>query len=99
MFFFYLYTNNYVIDEACHFASIDEVLQDFFIIVWNIASELVSLKNITASLNDPFSVVNAAFHLSSSFIHTLLYPHHRSIFVNTFFVLIFYTMSKIKGKG
>jgi len=33
-----------------------------FIIVWNIARELVSLKNITVGLKSPSFVVNATFH-------------------------------------
>ena len=39
-----------------------------FIIVWNIARELVSPKNITFGSNDSSGAVNAAFHLSLSFI-------------------------------
>ena len=60
-----------------------------FIIIWNIAGGLVSPKNITIGLNNPSRVVNATFHLSSSFIHILLYPHHKSNLLNTFFVPIF----------
>ena len=70
-----------------------------FIIVWNIASEFVNPKNIIVGLNDPSGVVNTTFHSSPSFILILLYPHHKSIFVNTLFVLMFSTMSEIKGKG
>jgi len=40
--------------------------------VWNVTGEFVRLKNITVGLNDLSGVVNAIFHLSSSFIHTLL---------------------------
>ena len=43
-----------------------------FIMVWNIARELTSPKNITIGLNNPSGVVNTIFHLFSSFIHTLL---------------------------
>jgi len=67
--------------------------------VWNVMGKFVNLKNITVGSNDPSGVVNTAFHSSPSFIHTLLYPHCKSIFVNTFFVPIFSTMSEIKGKG
>ena len=70
-----------------------------YIMVWNITSEFINLKNITVGSNDPSRVVNAAFHSSPSFILILLYPHLRSIFVNTFLVLMFSTMSKIKDKG
>ena len=46
--------------------------KSLFIMVWNIAGEFVSLKNITISSNNPFRVVNAAFYLSPSFIYILL---------------------------
>ena len=49
-----------------------------FIIVWNVASELHSPKNMTVGSNSPQLVHNAAFHLSPSLIHTLLNPHQRS---------------------
>jgi len=45
-----------------------------FIIVWNIAEEFVNLKNMTVGSNKPLFVIKAAFHLSSSLMHTLLYP-------------------------
>jgi len=66
---------------------------------WNIAGEFVNPKNITVGSNDPSGIVNAAFYSSPSLILTLLYPHLRSIFVNTFFVPIFSRTSKIKGSG
>ena len=40
--------------------------------------------------------MNTTFYSSPSFICTLLYPHYKSIFINTFLVLMFSTMSKIK---
>ena len=43
-----------------------------FIMVYNIAGEFVSLKNITVGSNDPSGVVNTAFYSFSSFIYTLL---------------------------
>ena len=43
-----------------------------FIIVWNIAKELVSPKNITVSSNDSSGAVNAAFHLSLFFLAIFL---------------------------
>ena len=70
-----------------------------FIMVYNVASELVSPKNITISSNDSSGMVNIAFHLFPSFICTLLYFYLKSTFVNTFFVSIFSIISKIKGKG
>ena len=42
------------------------------IIVWNIAGEFISPKNITIGSNNPSGVMNAAFYLSLSFICTLL---------------------------
>ena len=68
------------------------------IMVWNVAGELVKLKNITVGLNDPSGVVNAAFHLFSPFIHILLYSYHKSNLLNTLFVSMFYMVSEIKGK-
>ncbi len=46
-----------------------------FIIVWNVARELVSPKNMTVGLYRPSLVMNAAFHWSFSLIRTSLYPH------------------------
>ena len=69
-----------------------------FIIVWNIAGEFISPKNITIGLNNSFNIVNAAFHLSLSFIYILLYPYYKSNLINTSFVPIFFTMSKINSK-
>ena len=43
-----------------------------FIMVWNVARKLVSLKNITIGSNNPSGIVNTTFYLSLSFIHTLL---------------------------
>ena len=70
-----------------------------FIIVWNIARKFVSSKSITVGSNDLSRVVNATFYLSFSFIHTLLYFYYKSIFINTFFILIFSTISEIGDKG
>ena len=70
-----------------------------FIIIQNIAGELVSLKNITVDSNNPSRVMNTTFHLSPFFIHTLLYPYCKFNLVNTFFIPIFSTISKIRGKG
>jgi len=67
--------------------------------VWNVAGKLVNLKNITVGSNDSSSVENAAFYSSPSFILTLLYPHCKSIFVNTFFFPILSIKSEISGNG
>ena len=69
-----------------------------FIIVWNIAGKFISPKNITIGLNDSSNIINAAFHSSSFFIYTLLYPHYKSNLINTSFVPIFFTISKINSK-
>jgi len=61
-------------------------LSKSFIIAWKVTSEFVSPKNITISLKAPSVIENAAFYSFSSLILTLLYPHLRSIFVNTFFL-------------
>ena len=57
-----------------------------FIIIWKVVGELVKPKYMTVSSYTLICVVNMAFHLSPSFILTLLYPHLRSSFVNTFFL-------------
>src|SRR5258708_35584736 len=49
-----------------------------FIIIWNIAGELHSPKNMTVGSNSPQLVQNAAFHSSPSLICMLLNPHQRS---------------------
>ena len=70
-----------------------------FIMVWNIAGEFVSLKNIMIGSNDLSGVVNTAFHSSPSFILMLLYFYHKSIFVNTFLVPMFSTIFEMRGNG
>jgi hypothetical protein len=63
-----------------HFSAMSLVNMEF-IIVWKVAGELVSLKNMMVSSNRPSLVMKAAFHSSPSLIHTLLYPHWMSNFV------------------
>src|SRR6266576_194372 len=58
-----------------------------FIIIWNVAGELVRPKNITVGSNSPSGVRNAPFHSSPSLIRMLLYPHHTSNFVNRVLLL------------
>src|SRR6266404_4900900 len=53
-----------------------------FIIIWKVAGEFVSLKNITVGSNSPSGVRKAAFHSSPSLILILLYPHLTSTLVN-----------------
>ena len=43
--------------------------------VWNVAGELVNLKNITVGSKSPSLVMKAALCRSSSTIWTVLYPH------------------------
>ena len=50
--------------------------------VWKVAGEFVSLKNITVGSNSPSGVRNAPFHSSPSLIRILLYPHQMSSVVN-----------------
>src|SRR5229473_2673968 len=49
-----------------------------FIIIWKVAGELVSPKNMTVGSKSPSGVRNAAFHSSPSLMRTLLYPQHIS---------------------
>src|SRR6266436_4856772 len=53
-----------------------------FIIIWKVAGEFVSPKNMTVGSNSPLGVRKAAFHSSPSLILMLLYPHLTSTFVN-----------------
>src|SRR5712691_2279102 len=53
-----------------------------FIIIWKVAGELVSPKNMTVGSNSPSGVRNAAFHSSPVLIQMLLYPQRMSNLVN-----------------
>ena len=46
-----------------------------FIIIWKVAGEFVSPKNMTIGSNSPSGVKKAAFHLSPGLIQMLLYPY------------------------
>ena len=46
-----------------------------FIIVWKVAREFVSPKNMTVGSYNPWLVRKAAFHSSPSLMRMLLYPH------------------------
>ena len=56
-------------------------------------------KNITKGSNDPLLVASAAFHLCPFLIHTLLYPHRKSSFVDTLAFPTLSIISEIKGNG
>src|SRR6266576_6094924 len=58
-----------------------------FIIIWNVAGELVNPKNMTVGSNNPSGVRNAPFHSSPSLMRMLLYPHRTSNFVNRVLLL------------
>jgi hypothetical protein len=69
------------------------------IIAWKVAGELHIPKNITVGSNNPRFVLNAAFHWSSVFILTLLYPHLTSNLVKNLAPLILSMISEISGRG
>src|SRR6266404_8423030 len=52
-----------------------------FIIIWKVAGEFVSPKNMTVGSNSPSGVRKAAFHSSPFLMRMLLYPHRTSTFV------------------
>src|SRR5260370_35704761 len=54
-----------------------------FIIIWKVAGELVSPKNITVGSKSPSGVRNAAFQSPPSLIRMLLYPHRMSNLVKS----------------
>src|SRR6266576_4542436 len=58
-----------------------------FIIIWDVAEELVRPKNITIGSNSPSRVRNAPFHSSPSLMRTLLYPHRTSNLVKRVLLL------------
>ena len=53
-----------------------------FIMVWKVAGELQSLKNMMSSSKSPQFMEKAAFHSSPSLRQTLLKPQQRSRVVN-----------------
>ena len=55
-----------------------------FIILWNVSGKLHSPKYITCGSNNPLFIKNEAFYLSSSLIHTLLYPQIKSSLLKNF---------------
>ena len=52
-----------------------------FIMLWKVAGALEKPKYMTVASKRPRLVINAVFHLSSSLMQTLLYPHLKSILV------------------
>ena len=70
-----------------------------FIMVWKVAGEFVSPKNITVGSKSPLLVWKAAFNSSPSFIHTLLYPQRTSSLEKTLDPFSLSTSSCINGKG
>jgi len=70
-----------------------------FIMVWNVAGELVRLKNMTVGLKSPSFVMKATFHLSSSLMSTSLYPHSTSIPMNRVHPLSRSISWGIRGSG
>jgi hypothetical protein len=70
-----------------------------FIIVWKVAGELVSPKNIMVGSNSPLLVIKAAFHSSPFLIRTLLYPHRMLNLVYREHPLSQSMSSGIKGSG
>jgi hypothetical protein len=70
-----------------------------FIIIWNVAGELVSPKNMMVGSNNPLLVIKAAFHSSPSLIRTLLYPQWMSNLVYSEQLFNRSISSGIRGSG
>ena len=68
-----------------------------FIIIWNVASELINPKNITVGSKSPSGVRKAAFHSSSDLMWMLLYPHWISDLVNKEHPVSLSTTDGIRG--
>ena len=67
---------NILFTNTVTFPSFIKSLRILFIIVWNIASEFIILKNITVGLKEPICVINTPFYLFPSLILTLLNPYY-----------------------
>ena len=74
-------------------------LNESFMNLWNVAGELDSLKNMMVGSNNPFDVINVAFHWSPSLILMLLYPDRMSNFVKMVASLTMSMRSEIRGSG
>src|SRR5260221_6018268 len=71
-----------VIHVTNSFIAVMEGQRMSFIIVWKVAGELHSPKNMTSSSKSPRFMEKAAFHSSPSLRQTLLKPQQRSKVVN-----------------
>ena len=74
-------------------------LNILFIILWNVSSELHNPKYMTCGFNKSLFVKKAAFHLSSSLIHMLLYLQIRSSLLKNFASFNLSTTSPIRGSS
>ena len=72
-------------------------LKIVFIIIWKVAGELVSPKNITVGSKSPSGVKKAAFHSSPGLMRMLLYPHLMSNLVNKVHPASQSTTDRIRG--
>src|SRR5262245_15109571 len=70
-----------------------------FIIVWKVAGELVSPKNMTSGSKRPRFVLKAALNSSPSLMRILLYPHRTSSLVKYLAFCRVSMSSVIKGRG
>jgi len=70
-----------------------------FIILWKVIGALKKPKYITVASKRPYLVINAVFHLFSSLIQALLYPHLKSILVKIEALLSDSIKSAILGIG
>ncbi len=69
------------------------------IMVWKVASKLVSLKNITVGSKSPLFVTKAALCQSSSIICTILYPQQMSTTMINLALPILSISWGMSGKG
>ncbi len=69
------------------------------IMVWNVAGELVSPKNITVGSKSPIFVMKATLCQSSSIICTVLYPQWMLTTVISLVLLILSISWGMSGKG
>ena len=67
--------------------------------VWKVAGEFVSLKNIMVGSNSPWLVMNVALCSSPFLMQMLLYPHLMSTLVNFFAFWTCAMSSEINGNG
>ena len=70
-----------------------------FIMVWKVAGELHSLKNMMSGSKSPQFMEKAAFHSSPSFSRTLLKPQWRSKVVNHSASCSLVSMLETSGSG